>query len=128
MELSIRKLRASLNKALQACSSVEAIKEVGDAFEQAHGAIWGCQTIYTYETFGDLYNAHMQRERENEDERLESKSRVDNIMKEIDEISTQKEYFDCYWFVQSSPNLSDNAMITDALNERREALQLPEEE
>ncbi len=124
----IRKLRATLNKALQACSSVEAIKSYGAEFECLFGAsIWGCN-CKGIETFADLYNAHMQRERENEEYREEEAARCANIIKEIGETSTEKEWRSCFRFVDCRPLLYDNQNILDALEERRMFHDIPEEE
>lgn len=128
MILAIRAMRAALNKTLQSRHSVEDIKRDASDFEKVYGeSVWACY-CKGMETFGDLLNAHMARERENEEYREEEENRCANIIKEIGETCTQKEWWECFRFVDCRPRLYDNQMILDALEERRIFLEIPEEE
>ncbi len=121
-------MRAHLNRALQDCTSVEAIKAAGCQFEALHGpSAWGC-ICKGQETFSDLYNDHLSREIENAETRQADEEREENIMTLIDSTTTAKEWWDLKWFIDRKPKLLDNFLVTDALEERRITHDIPEEE
>ncbi len=128
LDLQIRKMRAELNKSLQSRRTVKDIQAEGVVFEGKYGnGIWGCRT-FGEETFGSLYNAHLQRERENEQDAENDRDREENIMTLIDSTTTAKEWWDLKWFIDRKPKLLDNFLVTDALEERRLFHDIPEEE
>jgi len=121
-------MRASLNRALQSCNSVEAIKAAGCQFEALHGpSLWGC-ICKDQQTFADLYNAHLAREIENAESIESEADREEKIMTLIDSTTTAKEWWDLKWFIDRKPKLLDNFLVTDALEERRLLHDIPEEE
>jgi hypothetical protein len=127
MDLQIRKMRAELNVSLQSRTTVADIKADAAAFESKYGpSIWGCQ-CQRGETFADVYNAHLQRETENEESREETRHRAEGILREIDE-SDVKGWRRCKWFVYRVPALLDRQDVLDALEERRIYLEIPEED
>ncbi len=127
MEYRIRTIRATLNKALQACSSVEAIKSYGVEFESVYGAsIWGCK-CKDDQTFADLYNSHLQREREWEEDRAEEKRKVDNILNLLESCG-MPDWYNLKMFIERRPSLMDRQDVLDALEERRIYLEIPSED
>ncbi len=127
LDLQIRKMRAELNKSLQSRRTVEDIQAAGAAFEALYGSsVWGCYS-QAGETFGDLYNAHMAREREAKEWREEVKYRCDNILSEIEGCG-QPGWYNLRDFISKRPELLDRQEILDAMEERREYLEIPQEE
>ncbi len=127
MEIQIRKIRATLNKSLQSRRTVREIKEDGEAFEALYGpSIWGCIS-QPGETFADLYNAHMARERENEEDRLEDTRKTENILSLLESCG-MPDWYNLKAFIDRRPDLMDNQTVLDVLEERRIFLELPGDE
>ena len=120
-------MRAQLNGALQSATSVEVIKAHGDAFEAEYGpSVWACVSKGS-ETFAELYNQHLAREQERAQDIENDLERRSGILAEI-EASDVKGWWSCKWFVDKRQELFDRADIIEALEERREFLEIPEEE
>ncbi len=127
MDLQLRAIRAELNKSLQSRRSVREVKEAGEDFEAKYGSsIWACRSKGE-ETFGSLYNAHMQREREAEEWREDDRLKAENILSEIEGCG-QPGWFNLKAFIERRPELMDRQEVLDALEDRRIYLEIPSEE
>ena len=128
LDLQIRKMRAELNQSLQSRRTIKDIQADGAVFEGKYGnGIWGCRT-FREETFGSLYNAHLSREIEREQDNENDREIEENIMTLIDSTTTAREWWELKWFIDRKPNLLDNSLVMDALEERRLFHDIPEEE
>ncbi len=127
LDLQIRKMRAELNQSLQNRSSVKDIQAEGAIFEGKYGnGIWGCRT-FGEETFGSLYNAHLQRERESAEWREDDEYKASNILSEIEGCG-QPGWYNLKYFIDRRADLMDRQDVLDALEERRIYLEIPEDE
>ena len=119
-------MRAQLNGALQAATSVEAIKAHGDAFEAEYGAsVWGCVSKGS-ETFGELYNQHLAREQERAEDRERDATRAAGIMAEIETCRHVDDFQNIIWFVNRIPALSDSSLVGDAMEVKGKELGHPD--
>ncbi len=115
--LQIRAIRASLNKLLQPCTTVEQIKRGGVEFEAEHGpSIWGCMGIYSHETFADVYNSHLQRCIENEEMQEADDNRKPGILTEIDTCGNLKDFEELIAFANRV--MPDDGPVVWALGEK----------
>ncbi len=127
LDLQIRKIRAALNQRLQNCNSVADIKAGGEWFEGLYGAsIWGCKCKGD-QTFADLYNAHMQRERENEEDQAENNRKTDNILNLLESCG-MPDWYNLKMFIERRPSLMDRQDVLEALEDRRVYLEIPSDE
>ena len=98
--LQTRAIRAELNKVLQSRRTVAEVQADGRDFEKKYGqSIWGSTTIYTHETFADLYNSHLQRCIENEEMQEADDRRKPGILTEIDSCGNLKDFEELAAFV-----------------------------
>ncbi len=127
LDLQIRKMRAELNKSLQSRRTVKDIQTEGAIFEGKYGvSVWGCKCKGD-QTFADLYNAHMQRERENEENQAENNRKTDNILNLLESCG-MPDWYNLKSFIERRPSLMDRQDVLDALEERRVYLEIPSEE
>lgn len=108
-----------MNKALQSCKTVAEIQARGAAFTAKYGeSIWGSTTIYTHETFTDLYNAHLSRCQGDEDQKAEDDARAAQILIEINNCGNLAQFQDIVWFVNSRPDLLNNNHVLWDMGEK----------
>lgn len=125
--LQVRAMRAELNGLLQPCKAVEEVKAHGRTFGEKYGdSVWGCTTIYTHETFCDLYNQHLQRCRENEEDEAKAQDRIPGIRVEISNCGNLHTFADIKRFVEMRPELNDDAQVLWELSEKGVELGHPE--
>lgn len=133
METKTRKLRAELNRILQACKTeVEARAECKE-FQERHGStIWHVPTGHGgivegpyAETFLSLAKAHLARVVEDDASKAADEEREANILSLI-ESSTIQEFKNLVHFVNRRPSLSDRSDVEDALLARGRYLEIAE--
>jgi hypothetical protein len=123
--MQTRAMRATLNKLLQACVSVEEVRAHGIRFGETYGdSVWGCTTIYTHETFSDLYNAHLQRCIDNEEIERENDERKKQIHTEISNCGNLQQFADVEAFVNRF--FQEDAQVLWELSEKGQELGHPD--
>lgn len=122
--LQVRAMRAEINGLLQTCKSVDEVKTHGAAFGEKYGdSVWGCTTIYTTETFADLYNAHLQRCLDEAESREKDEERKAGIRIEISNCGNLQTFDDIKAFVE---RCCDDAQINWELAEKGQELMHPD--